>query len=456
MGILDGIKIALVSLGCDKNLMDSEVMLGLVQEAGCVLVPEQADADVIIVNTCGFILDAAQESVDHILDAAAYKEKGTCRALVVTGCLAQRYGADIFEELEGVDAIVGTNDYAAIAEAIEQALAGSGYTALEGEKNMPSEDIMAKRVISTRGHYEYMKIAEGCDNHCTYCTIPRIRGHYRSRKLEALVAEAEMLAAKGVKELILVAQDTSLYGKALYGEPSLHILLQKLSAIAGIRWIRLMYCYPEHIYDELIAEIANNPKVLPYIDMPIQHADDTVLKRMGRRSTEDGLYETISKLREAVPEIILRTTIITGFPGESKEAFDNLAAFMEEMRFDRLGVFAYSREEDTPADALSGHLPDKLKQKRRNNLMAIQQEITAQKAQEQIGRELLVMVEDYLADEARYMGRSYMDAPFSDGYVFFPSEKKLAAGDFVTVRVTGAAVYDLEGEVISYDDELAE
>ena len=448
MGSLVGIKIALVSLGCDKNLMDSEVMVGLMQEAGCVLVPNQADADVIVVNTCGFVLDAAQESVDHILDAGALKENGSCRGVVVTGCLAQRYKEDIFEELPCVGAVVGTNDYQSIAEAIASVLDGDTYAALEGEKNMPSEEVLAKRVISTRGHYEYMKIAEGCDNCCTYCTIPRIRGHYRSRKLESLVAEAEMLAAKGVKELILVAQDTSLYGKALYGEPSLHILLQKLAAIEGIRWIRLMYCYPEHIYPELIKEMANNPKVVPYIDMPIQHADDEVLKRMGRRSTEEGLRDTIEDLRQAVPDIVLRTTIITGFPGESKPAFDNLAAFLEDMRFDRLGVFAYSREEDTPADLLSGHLPENLKQKRRNRLMEIQQAITAEKAQEHIGRELEVMVEDYLAEEQRYIGRSYMDAPFSDGYVFFSSEKELQAGDFVTVRVTGAAVYDLEGDVV--------
>ena len=445
---------ALVSLGCDKNLMDSEVMLGLMNEAGCVPTQDCASAEVIVINTCGFILDAAQESVDHILDASAHKESGACRAIIVTGCLAQRYGDDIFEELPCVDAVVGTNDYEHIAAAIEAALAGQKHVALDGAKNMPDEEVLSKRVISTQGHYEYMKIAEGCDNHCTYCTIPRIRGHYRSRKLEALVAEAEMLAAKGVKELILVAQDTSLYGKALYGEPSLHILLQRLSAIDGIRWIRLMYCYPEHIYDELIDEMARNPKVVHYIDMPIQHADDSVLKRMGRRSTEDGIRDTVEKLRKAMPDIALRTTIITGFPGETKDAFDNLSAFVEDMRFDRLGVFAYSREEDTPADALSGHLPDKLKQKRKDALMARQQEITAQKAQEMVGRKLTVLVEEYLADENRYIGRSYMDAPFTDGYVFFPSEQKLAAGDFVTVRVTNAAVYDLEGEVVH--DESAE
>ena len=448
MNIIEGIKIALVSLGCDKNLMDSEVMLGLIGEAGCVLVQDRAQADVIIINTCGFLQDAAQESVNHILDAGEYKEKGACRAIVVTGCLAQRYGEDIFEELPCVDAVVGTNDYAQIADAIASVLSGNPYTALLGARNMPDEEIMAKRVISTHGYYEYLKIAEGCDNCCTYCTIPRIRGHYRSRKLESLVKEAEMLAAKGVKELILVAQDTSLYGKALYGESSLHILLQKLSAIDGIRWIRLMYCYPEHIYDELIEEMARNPKVVHYIDMPIQHSDDEVLKRMGRRSTRDGLYDTIDKLRDAMPDIAIRTTIITGFPGESKEAFDNMVDFMEEVRFDRLGVFAYSREEDTPADALSGHLPEKLKQKRRDRLMELQQEIAAANATDMVGRELDVIVEEYLGDEKRYIGRSYMDAPFTDGVVFFPCEEKLEPGEFVTVKVTGAAVYDLEGEVV--------
>jgi len=445
---LKGIKIALVSLGCDKNLMDSEVMLGLVNEAGSFLVPNQAEADVIIINTCGFLQDAAQESVDHILDAGVYKEKGNCRAIIVTGCLAQRYGEDIFEELACVDAVVGTNDYAKIVDAIASVLSGNPYTALLGERNMPDEETLAKRVISTRGHYEYLKIAEGCDNCCTYCTIPRIRGHYRSRKLESLVAEAEMLAKKGVKELVLVAQDTSLYGKALYGEPSLHILLQRLSAIEGIRWIRLMYCYPEHIYDELIVEMARNPKVVHYIDMPIQHADDAVLKRMNRRSTQEGLRETIENLRAAMPDIAIRTTIITGFPGETKEAFDNLYDFIDETGFNRLGVFAYSREEDTPADAMSGHLPEKLKQKRREKLMALQQEIAAEKAEEKIGAALTVVVEDYLEEEKRYIGRSYMDAPFSDGYVFFPSAEKLTIGEFVTVRITGAVVYDLEGEVL--------
>ena len=449
METLQGVKIALVSLGCDKNLMDSEVMLGLVNEAGCILVQDMAQAEVIIVNTCGFLQDAAQESVNHILDAGEYKEKGVCRAVIVTGCLAQRYGEDIFDELPCADAVVGTNDYAKIADAIASALSGNPYTALLGEKNMPDEETLSKRVISTKGHYEYLKIAEGCDNCCTYCTIPRIRGHYRSRKLESLVKEAEMLAAKGVRELVLVAQDTSLYGKALYGEPSLHILLQKLSAIDGIRWIRIMYCYPEHIYDELIDEMARNPKIVHYIDMPIQHADDEALKRMGRRSTQDGIRETVEKLRDAMPDIAIRTTIITGFPGESKEAVDNLADFMEEMRFDRLGVFAYSREEDTPADALSGHLPEKLKHKRRDKLMALQQEIAAANAAEWIGEEITVIVEDYLPDEKRYIGRSHMDAPYTDGYVFFPYDGTLTAGEFVTVKVTNAAVYDLEGEVVS-------
>jgi len=448
---LTGIKIALISLGCDKNLMDSEVMLGLINEAGCVLVQDRAEAEAILINTCGFVLDAAQESVNHILDAAEYKETGACRAVIVTGCLAQRYQEDIFDELPCVDAVVGTNDYAGITEAIAAALDGKRHTALDGTRNMPEEEILAKRVISTRGHYEYIKIAEGCDNCCTYCTIPRIRGHYRSRKLEALVAEAEALAKKGVKELVLVAQDTSLYGKALYGESSLHILLQKLSAIDGIRWIRIMYCYPEHIYPELIAEMATNPKVAHYIDMPIQHADDNVLKRMNRRSTEAALRETIADLRKAMPDIIIRTTLITGFPGETKEAFDNLADFIRDIRFDRLGVFAYSREEDTPADKMSGHLPDKLKQKRRDKLMAMQQEIAAAKAEAMVERELLVMVEDFLAEENRYIGRSYMDAPFTDGYVFFAADRPLVPGDFVTVRVTGAVIYDLEGEVIQYE-----
>ena len=451
MGNLEGVTIALVSLGCDKNLMDSEVMLGLVGEAGCVFMQDESAAQVIIVNTCGFILDAAQESVNRILDAGEWKEKGKCRAVIVTGCLAQRYREDIFEELPCVDAVVGTNDYAGIAAAIEAALGGEKHTALDGAKNMPDEEILAKRVISTRGHYEYMKIAEGCDNCCTYCTIPRIRGHYRSRKMEALVDEAKMLAAKGVKELVLVAQDTSLYGKALYGEPSLHILLRKLSEIDGIRWIRLMYCYPEHVYDELVAEMASNPKVAHYIDMPIQHTNDRVLKRMGRRSTEAGLREAIEKLRKAMPDITIRTTIITGFPGETKEEFDELSEFIQEMKFDRLGVFAYSREEDTPADKLSGHLPDRLKQKRKDKLMAVQQAVAAANAKAHIGRELLVLAEEYLADEKQYVGRSYMDAPFTDGYVYFASDAPIAPGTFVTVRVTGASEYDLIGEVMGHE-----
>lgn len=445
---LKGTKVALISLGCDKNLMDSEVMLGLINEEGCLPTNNAAEAGVIIVNTCGFILDASQESVNSIIDAAEYKKTGVCKAVVVTGCLAQRYKDDIFDEMPEVDAVVGVTEYAKIVGIIKSALSGEKQAYISDASGEVSENALMKRIVSTPKHYAYMKIAEGCDNCCTYCTIPSIRGKYRSRKTESLIKEAELLAEKGVKELILVAQDTSLYGKDLYGKPVLHELLRKLSEIEGIEWLRILYCYPEHITDELINEMAANKKVLHYIDMPIQHSSDAVLKLMGRRSTAKQLTKIVEKLRTAMPDIAIRTTIITGFPGETEKDFDELISFLKKNRFDRLGVFAYSKEEGTPAYKLKGHIPNKIKQKRKDKIMELQNKISAEKCAQYLGREILVLVDGSLDEQNMFCGRSFTDSPNIDGLVFIKSDKTLQAGDFVRVKITETSDYDLIGDVV--------
>lgn len=438
--------ILFISLGCDKNLVDSEVMLGLLDKKGYQIVDSEEDADIIVVNTCCFIHDAKEESIQTILEMAEYKKEGKLKALIVTGCLAQRYQQEIIDEIPEVDAVLGTTSYDHIVEAVEEALAGNGHVVLEDVDALP--DVKEKRLVTTGGHYAYMKIAEGCDKHCTYCIIPKLRGNYRSVPMEKLLAEAKDLADQGVKELILVAQETTVYGKDIYGEKSLHKLLRELCKIAGIQWIRILYCYPEEIYDELIQTIKEENKVCHYLDLPIQHASDAVLKRMGRRTSKAQLVEIIEKLRKEIPDISLRTTLITGFPGETQEQHEELKDFVDEMEFDRLGVFTYSPEEDTPAATMTGQIPEEVKEERQAELMELQQEIAFDLAEDMVGREVLVMIEGKVADENAYVGRTYKDAPNVDGLIFINTDEELMSGDFARVRVTGALEYDLIGELI--------
>lgn len=438
--------ILFISLGCDKNLVDSEVMLGLLDKKGYQIVDSEEDADIIVVNTCCFIHDAKEESIQTILEMAEYKKEGKLKALIVTGCLAQRYQQEIIDEIPEVDAVLGTTSYDHIVEAVEEALAGNGHVVLEDVDALP--DVKEKRLVTTGGHYAYMKIAEGCDKHCTYCIIPKLRGNYRSVPMEKLLAEAKDLADQGVKELILVAQETTVYGKDLYGEKSLHKLLRELCKIAGIQWIRILYCYPEEIYDELIQTIKEENKVCHYLDLPIQHASDAVLKRMGRRTSKAQLVEIIEKLRKEIPDISLRTTLITGFPGETQEQHEELKDFVDEMEFDRLGVFTYSPEEDTPAATMTEQIPEEVKEERQAELMELQQEIAFDLAEDMVGREVLVMIEGKVADENAYVGRTYKDAPNVDGLIFINTDEELMSGDFARVRVTGALEYDLIGELI--------
>lgn len=438
--------ILFISLGCDKNLVDSEVMLGLLDKKGYQIVDSEEDADIIVVNTCCFIHDAKEESIQTILEMAEYKKEGKLKTLIVTGCLAQRYQQEIIDEIPEVDAVLGTTSYDHIVEAVEEALAGNGHVVLEDVDALP--DVKEKRLVTTGGHYAYMKIAEGCDKHCTYCIIPKLRGNYRSVPMEKLLAEAKALADQGVKELILVAQETTVYGKDLYGEKSLHKLLRELCKISKIQWIRILYCYPEEIYDELIQTIKEEKKVCHYLDLPIQHASDAVLKRMGRKTSKAQLVEMIEKLRKEIPDISLRTTLITGFPGETQEQHEELKDFVDEMVFDRLGVFTYSPEEDTPAATMTEQIPEEVKEDRQAELMELQQEIAFDLAEDMVGREVLVMIEGKVADENAYVGRTYKDAPNVDGLIFINTDEELMSGDFARVRVTGALEYDLIGELI--------
>lgn len=436
-----------VSLGCDKNLVDSEVMLGLLASKGYRMVDDETMADVIVVNTCCFIHDAKEESIQTILEMAEYKKEGRLKALIVTGCLAQRYQQEIIDEIEEVDAVLGTTSYDKIVETIEEVLAGISTVKVEDLDLLPLVD--EKRLVTTGGHFAYLKIAEGCDKHCTYCIIPKIRGNFRSVPMERLVQEAKELAEQGVKELILVAQETTLYGKDLYGEKSLHRLLKELCKVRGIQWIRVLYCYPEEIYDELIQVIKEEEKICNYLDLPIQHASNDILKRMGRRTSKEQLIEIIQKLRREIPDLALRTTLITGFPGETEEHHEELMAFIDEMEFDRLGVFTYSPEEDTPAATMPDQIPEEVKEDRQADLMELQQEIAFELAEEMIGRELYVMIEGKVADENAYVGRTYKDAPNVDGLIFVESDEELMSGDFAKVRITDALEYDLMGEIIS-------
>ena len=442
--------ILFISLGCDKNLVDSEQMLGLLTQKGFTLTDDETQADVIVINTCCFIHDAKEESIQNILEMAEYRKSGRCKALIVTGCLAQRYKQEIIDEIEEVDAVIGTTAHDEIFEVIEKTLAGQKELDIQDVDRLVEID--AKRVVTTGGHYAHLKIAEGCDKHCTYCIIPKIRGNYRSVPMERLLKEAQDLADQGVKELILVAQETTLYGVDLYGKKSLHILLKKLCEIKGIRWIRVLYCYPEEIYDELIKTIRDEKKICHYLDLPIQHASDRILKRMGRRTSRAQLEEIIGKLRREIPDIALRTTLITGFPGETQEDHEELMAFVDEMEFDRLGVFTYSQEEDTPAATMEDQIDEEVKKDRQEELMELQQEVSLDKNEEKIGRTMLAMVEGYLSDENVYVARTYADAPGIDGYLFIDTAETLMSGDFAKVKITGALEYDLTGEL---EDEFA-
>ena len=438
--------ILFISLGCDKNLVDSEVMLGLLAAKGYRMVDDEMQADIIIVNTCCFIHDAKEESIQTILEMAQYKTDGGLKVLVVTGCLAQRYQQEILDEIPEVDAVLGTTSYDKIVEAVEEALAGKGHVEVEDIDALPLVD--TRRLVTTGGHFAYLKIAEGCDKHCTYCIIPKLRGNFRSVPMEHLLREAKQLADDGVKEIILVAQETTLYGKDLYGEKKIPELLRRLCKIGGIRWIRILYCYPEEITEELIQTIKEEPKICHYLDLPIQHASDDVLKRMGRRTSKEELIHIISRIREEIPDITLRTTLITGFPGESKEQHEELMEFVDEMEFDRLGVFTYSPEEDTPAAGMPDQVPEEVKEERQAEIMELQQEIVFDQAEAMIGREVLVMIEGKVADENAYVGRTYKDAPNVDGLIFINTEAELMSGDFARVKVTGALEYDLIGELM--------
>lgn len=436
-------KILFISLGCDKNLADSEEMLGLLTAGGHEITDDETQADAIVINTCCFIKDAKEESVETILEMAEYKKTGSCHALIVTGCMAQRYQKEIIEEVPEVDAVLGTTSYGDIVKALEEAVAGNHFEEFRDIDYLP--DTGSKRVLTTGGHFGYLKIAEGCDKHCTYCIIPKLRGKFRSVPMERLIAQAEDMAEQGVKELILVAQETTVYGKDLYGKKSLHILLKKLCEIRGIRWIRILYCYPEEIYDELIETIRDEKKICHYLDIPIQHASDRILKRMGRRTSKQELIDIVGKLRKEIPDIVLRTTLITGFTGETEEDHEELKEFVDEMEFDRLGVFTYSPEENTPAAEMADQVPEEVKEERRDELMELQQEISYDRGQDRIGQELLVMIEGKVADESAYIGRTYGDAPKVDGYIFVQTGELLMTGDFAKVRVTGALEYDLIG-----------
>lgn len=443
-------KILFVSLGCDKNLVDSETMLGILGGRGYTFTDDETEADVIVVNTCCFINDAKEESINTILQMAEYRKTGPCKALIVAGCLAQRYKEEITQEIEEVDAVLGTASYENIAEAIEEALGGQ-HPMIMDPLDVPVHT--GKRMLTTGGHYAYLKIAEGCDKHCTYCIIPKVRGAYRSVPMEELIDQARELAEQGVKELILVAQETTLYGVDLYGRKRLHELLRELCRIDGIYWIRTQYCYPEEIYEELIQVMKEEEKICHYLDLPIQHASDDILRRMGRKTTKAQLLAVVDHLREEIPDICLRTTLIAGFPGETQEEHEELMEFIDTCEFDRLGVFTYSPEEDTPAAVMDNQIEEEQKELWRDELMELQQEISMDKAEEMIGRELLCMVEGSVADENAYVTRTYKDAPNVDGYLFLQTAETLMTGDFVRARVTGAMEYDLIGEMA---DEFTE
>lgn len=454
----------MVSLGCDKNLVDSEEMLAILADHGYVITDDETEADAAVINTCCFIEDAKKESIEEILALADLKESARLKVLVVTGCMAQRYKEEILKEIPEVDAIVGTTGKLGIAQAVDDAFSGKQSMLLRD----PSDDeydtsFMSKntgeapkdlprRLVSTGGHYAYLKIAEGCDKNCTYCIIPKIRGRYRSFPMEKLVDKAHLLASQGVTELILVAQETTIYGVDLYGKKSLHLLLQELCRIEGLHWIRVLYAYPEEIYPELLDTFAQEKKICHYLDLPIQHASDRILKRMNRRTSEADLRNLVAELRKRIPDIFLRTTLISGFPGETEEDHEILKSFVEEMQFDRLGVFTYSREEDTPAAKMKEQVPKRTKVKRRNEIMRLQQKISRARGKNRIGQTVDCVIEGELPEDGIYEARTYGDAPGVDGLVFIPMTYPHMSGDFVRVRITGASEYDLTGAEIAWED----
>lgn len=435
-------KVLLISLGCDKNLVDSEVMLGLLNKAGHQLTNDETEADVVVVNTCAFISDAKEESINTIIEMGELKKTGKLKKLIVAGCLSQRYKDEIMKELPEIDVIIGATNYDKIVEAI-----GTDEEAIVDDINYTPRPI-AERIVTTNASMAYFKIAEGCNKLCTYCIIPHIRGRYRSMPMDSLIASAEKLASDGIKEIVLVAQETTLYGVDLYGEKKLPELLIKLSEIEGIEWIRLLYCYPEEITDELIEVMATNPKICHYVDIPIQHSENAILKRMGRRTSREDIVELVGRLRTAMPDIAIRTTLISGFPGETQELHDGLVDFVEECEFDRLGVFTYSPEEGTPAAEYEDQVDGELAAKWRDEIMELQQEISYEKNQQMIGSTQKVLIEGYLVDDDVYVGRTYRDAPGVDGIVFVSAPYELISGSFVDVKITEANEYDLTGVIV--------
>lgn len=444
-------KIFFVSLGCDKNLVDSEVMLEQLHNRGYSFTDDEEEADIAVVNSCCFIGDAKEESIRTIIELGGRKQTGKLQKLILCGCLAQRYHQEILEELPEVDAVVGTLAIERIADAVEACLAGKREIYLEDIQSPPF--IGRKRVNTTGGYYAFLKIAEGCDKHCTYCVIPKVRGNFRSVPMEDLLAQARELAAQGIRELVLVAQETTVYGTDLYGAKQLPELLHRLCEIEGIRWIRLLYCYPEEITEELIDTIRDEEKIVHYIDMPIQHASDRILSRMGRKTNQEEIRRKVAMIRGKIPDIALRTTLITGFPGETEADFEELYRFVNEMEFDRLGVFPYSAEEDTPAASMPDQIDEKVKQSRRDEIMELQQAIAFENEENMVGRLLPVMIEGRIAEDNVYVARSYRDAPDVDGYVFVNTDRDLMSGDFVTVRITDSREYDLIGEM---EDEFTQ
>ena len=439
-------KVFFVSLGCDKNLVDSEHMLYALSQHGYEICDDESVADAIVINTCCFIKDAMEESIDTIIEMGQYKDNGQCKALIITGCLAQRFVSEIPDELPEVDGIIGTNSYDELIAVLDRTLHGEKTSCVKPLSGIPHNE---GRMVSTGGHFAYLKIAEGCDKHCTYCIIPKIRGDFRSVPMEELLQEAEQLARDGVKELVLVAQEVTVYGVDLYGSKRLPELLQKLSAIDGIEWIRLLYCYPEEITDELIEEMATNSKICHYIDMPIQHISDRILGRMGRRTSQQDIYHIIDKLRTRIPDITLRTTLICGFPGEQEADHQELMRFIRDVQFDRLGAFTYSPEDGTPAAGFPDQIDEVIKDMWYNDVMSAQQVISFAKNESFIDQSLTVMIEGQISGEDVYVGRTYRDAPNVDGYVFVHSGRSLMSGDFVRVHITGAKDYDLIGDLES-------
>ena len=439
------VTIALISLGCAKNQVDSETMLGMLKRRGYRFTPEPARADIVIINTCGFIEDAKKEAIEQIFDAVRLKEAGLVRGVIVTGCLSQRYRAEIAAEIPEVDAFLGTTSEIHSADAVEAVLRGETYAQFDGERDAP---LFGSRILSTPPYTAYLKIAEGCDNRCSYCAIPLIRGPFRSTPIEPLVEQARTLADGGVRELCVVAQDTTRYGEDLYGERSLPALLAGLCGIEKLRWIRLLYCYPDKIDESLLQFMQYNDKIVKYLDIPIQHADADILRAMNRSGDPQSLLARIAHIRAVMPDAALRTTLITGFPGESEQQFETLCRFVKAARFERLGVFTYSAEEDTPAAAMDGQIDEDVKQRRRQILLDIQSGISAELLDEKRGRTLTVLVEGRGAVNGTYTGRTYMDAPEVDGQISFTAGRDLRAGEFVPVRVIGAQEYDLTGEMI--------